>query len=243
MQFPKSSGKPLSGSRSPSGLPRTSFGGMTQPVVLFSLASSGLFRVSGTARSVSRAGSGSVLSFFASSSVFVPAGSASWMCLFDAAHFEFLIEIFKNFSNADCRTLHYMGPSPALNQPFNCWESLRKDQKSPPGVSSATFILIFQKPKPPLKTEALKEKAFWEHRGHLRVFWHYFVPKALPLKNFHLLVFHLFWEHKSFSFSTGLEPTHPEKHIHLVRKFDLIPWPRGSVQIEWKWSFRRYSRN
>ena len=27
------------------------------------------------------------------------------MCLFDVAHFEFLIEIFKNFCNADCRTL------------------------------------------------------------------------------------------------------------------------------------------
>ena len=37
---------------------RTSFGGMTQPVVLFSLASSGFLRVSGTTRSVSRAGFG-----------------------------------------------------------------------------------------------------------------------------------------------------------------------------------------
>ena len=55
---------------------RTSFGGTTQPVVLFYLASTGFLRVSGTTRSVSRAGSGSVLSFFASSSVFVPAGSA-----------------------------------------------------------------------------------------------------------------------------------------------------------------------
>ena len=33
-------------------------------------------------------------------------GRPFWMCLFDAAHFEFLIEIFKNFSNVDCRTLH-----------------------------------------------------------------------------------------------------------------------------------------
>ena len=33
-------------------------------------------------------------------------GRPSWMCLFDTAHFEFLIEIFKNFCNADCRTLH-----------------------------------------------------------------------------------------------------------------------------------------
>ena len=33
-------------------------------------------------------------------------GRPSWMCLFDVAHFEFLIEIFKNFCNADCRTLH-----------------------------------------------------------------------------------------------------------------------------------------
>ena len=32
-------------------------------------------------------------------------GRPSWMCLFDVAHFEFLIEIFKNFCNADCRTL------------------------------------------------------------------------------------------------------------------------------------------
>ena len=55
---------------------RTSFGGMTPPVVLFSLASSGFFRVSGTTMFFSRAGSGSVLSFFASSSVFVPAGLA-----------------------------------------------------------------------------------------------------------------------------------------------------------------------
>ena len=29
-------------------------------------------------------------------------GRPSWMCLFDATH----IELFKNFSNADCRTLH-----------------------------------------------------------------------------------------------------------------------------------------
>ena len=43
---------------------RTSFGCMTQPVVLFSLASSGFLRVSGTTSSVSRAWSGSVLSFF-----------------------------------------------------------------------------------------------------------------------------------------------------------------------------------
>ena len=33
-------------------------------------------------------------------------GRPSWMCLFDTAHFEFLIEIFKNFCNADCWTLH-----------------------------------------------------------------------------------------------------------------------------------------
>ena len=55
---------------------KTSFEGMTQPVVLFFLASSGFLRVSGTTRSVSRAGSGTVLPFFASSTVFVPAGSA-----------------------------------------------------------------------------------------------------------------------------------------------------------------------
>ena len=85
---------------------RTSFGGMTQPVVLFSLASSGFLRVSGATRSVSRAGSGSVLSFFASFRFLYLPGRPSWMCLFDAAHFEFLTEIFKNFSNTDCRTLH-----------------------------------------------------------------------------------------------------------------------------------------
>ena len=85
---------------------RTSFGGMTQPVVLFSLASSGFLRVSGTTRSVSRAGSGSVLSFSLLLRFLYLPGRPSWMCLFDAAHFEFLIEIFKNFSNADCRTLH-----------------------------------------------------------------------------------------------------------------------------------------
>ena len=28
------------------------------------------------------------------------------MCLFDTAHFEFLIEIFKNFGNVPCLTLH-----------------------------------------------------------------------------------------------------------------------------------------
>ena len=32
-------------------------------------------------------------------------GRPSWMCLFDVAHFEFLIEIFKNFCNVFCLTL------------------------------------------------------------------------------------------------------------------------------------------
>ena len=67
----------------------TTFGGMTQPVVLFSLASSGFFRVSGTTKSVSRAGSGSVLLFFSLHLRFsyLPAGSAIlnvlvWCCTF-----------------------------------------------------------------------------------------------------------------------------------------------------------------
>ena len=85
---------------------RTSLGGMTQPVVLFSLASCGFLRVSGTTRSVSRAGSGSVLSFLLLLLFSYLPGRANRMCLFDAAHFEFLIKIFENFSNADCRTLH-----------------------------------------------------------------------------------------------------------------------------------------
>ena len=33
-------------------------------------------------------------------------GRPSWMCLFDTAHFEFLVEIFKNFWNVPCLTLH-----------------------------------------------------------------------------------------------------------------------------------------
>ena len=83
---------------------RTSFGGMTQPVVLFSLASSRFFRGQ---RGLSL---GLGLAPFCLFSLplrflYLP-GRPSWMCLFDAAHFEFLIESFKNFSNADCRTLH-----------------------------------------------------------------------------------------------------------------------------------------
>ena len=75
MQFPKSSGKPPSGSRSPSGLPGHPFGyDTTRGFVLFSLfwVSSGVrdnevcFSCWVWLRSV----------FFASSSVFVPAGSA-----------------------------------------------------------------------------------------------------------------------------------------------------------------------
>ena len=110
MQFPKSS--TTVGFSISFGPSRTSFGGMTQPVVLFSLASSGLFRVSRTTRSVSRAGSGSVLCFFASSSVFVPAGLAILNVLVWCRTFR----IFdRNFQKLQQRRLPDVTPSPGCS--------------------------------------------------------------------------------------------------------------------------------
>ena len=61
-----------------------------------------------TSRTFSFLGGGgiSLLSFVLFFNFQYLSGRPSLMCLFDTAHFEFLIEIFKNFCNADCRTLH-----------------------------------------------------------------------------------------------------------------------------------------
>ena len=52
--------------------------------------------------------------YFASSTVLYLPGRPSWMCLFDTAHFGFLIEIFKNFCNVPCLTLHFEMTPPKL---------------------------------------------------------------------------------------------------------------------------------
>ena len=80
---------------------RTSFGGMTQPVVLFSLASFGFLRVSGTTRFVSRAGSGVFLHYFPSSF------SISSTCRVGHLDLEILLShISSNFCGVFCWTLH-----------------------------------------------------------------------------------------------------------------------------------------
>ena len=49
-------------------------------------------------------------------------GRPSWMCLFDTAYFEFLIEIFKNFCNGLCSTLY--PPRAVVYCPRQTWEDV-----------------------------------------------------------------------------------------------------------------------